>query len=79
MFIVWRGYGILVPIVTAVAFFLTVILADTLTLPTDYLMLIAGVVAGGFLWWFGRKVNDPAKDQLLRNEATGELDTRING
>lgn len=73
MFIVWRSYGILVPIVTVVAFFVTVILADTLNLPTDYLMLFAGVVAGGFLWWFGRKVNYPAKDQLLRNEATGEL------
>jgi len=30
MFIVWRSYGILVPIVTVVAFFVTVILADTL-------------------------------------------------
>ncbi len=72
MFIVWRGYGILVPIVAVVAFFLAVILGDTLTLPTDYLMLIAGLLAGGFLWWFGRKVNDPSKDRLVRDEQSGE-------
>ena len=72
MFIVWRGCGILVPLVAVVVFFVTVIIGDSVAIPTDYLFLPAGLLAGGFLWWFGRKVNDPAKDRVVRDEATGE-------
>lgn len=73
MFIVWRGYGIVVPLVVVAAFFLLIIISESLGLPATLMFVLNGLLPGAFLWWFGRKVNDPSKDQLLQDVQTGEM------
>ncbi len=73
MFLVWRGYGILVPIVVIVAFFALVLINQSLGLPDALIIFLTGLLPGAFLWWFGRKVNDPSKDRIVQDVATGEM------
>ncbi len=73
MFIVWRGYGILVPISVVVAFFALVLANEPLGLPSSLIFVLNGLIPGAFLWWLGRKVNNANNDKLVQDVETGEM------
>lgn len=67
--LVWRGWGILAFILAMASF----AVVGATGLPQPYSGLLSGAVAAAAIWFTGRRLNDPAKDRLVTDAATGEM------
>jgi len=72
MVLIWRGYGFLVPVFWLVGYALYHLLADGLDLPFFPSGMALCVLTGFALWHIGKRLNDPKRDRLLLDPATGE-------
>ena len=70
--IIWSGYGILAPVLMAVVFIITNLLGEAAGVPGNIGGPAGLVFAAVACWFVGKRMNDPAKDRLLLDEATGE-------
>ena len=66
--IIWTGWGILV----VLEFVLVLAGVGGMKLGEPVTGLLSGVVAAAVIWFTGRRFNDPAKDRLVVDPATGE-------
>lgn len=72
MFLVWRGHGYLVVVIGLLGVVASSLLTDAVGLPDKpTTMAVCGVV-GCALWIVGCRLNDPRRDRLLVDPATGE-------
>jgi len=73
MFIIWRGYGFLVPVIAFAAIALCSLLFNTVlkTIPLVG-MSIGAFAAAAAIWFIGLKFNDPAKNRIMVDKATGQ-------
>ena len=71
--LIWSGYGFIVPLMVAVIFFIVVIIGGLLGVPADYPGGLGFLLAAAACWWGGRRLNDPQKDRVLRDESSGEM------
>lgn len=72
MLFIWRGYGFLVPIIAFAAIAVCSLLFNT-ALKTNPLvgMSIGAFAAAVAVWFAGNKFNDPAKNRIMVDKATG--------
>lgn len=76
MIIVWRGWGIVVPLITIAAFFLCIGLAGVVPNGGMVAQRI-GMGAGGFLaaggiWLLARKIEEGQDERTLVDQASGQ-------
>ncbi|RYY25634.1 MAG: hypothetical protein EOP41_05075 [Sphingobacteriaceae bacterium] len=73
MFIIWRGYGFLVPIITIVTGALVTVLFHIVSKSSEpWGISVGSFVAAAIIWFWGKKLNDPAKNKILVDKATGQ-------
>jgi hypothetical protein len=68
MFIVWSGFGFLVPVL----FFLILIIAESIGLSKLNMALSVTIVAPLVIWFTGRYFNNPANDKIVIDKETGQ-------
>ena len=66
--IIWTGWGILV----VLEFVLVLAGIGGMKLGEPVTGLLSGTIAAAVIWFTGRRFNDPAKDRLVVDPATGE-------
>jgi F0F1-type ATP synthase assembly protein I len=66
--VIWSGWGILALVEAAIAF----AGIDGIGLKQPIAGLLSGVIAAAAIWFTGRRFNDPAKDRIVVDPATGE-------
>jgi hypothetical protein len=75
--IIWKGWGILVPLITAFLVVITLILFESLMAPetftkySNYIMSFGGGLSALAVWVLGKKLNSGAERTLL-DETSGE-------
>jgi hypothetical protein len=73
MIVVWRGYGILVLVVAAVAVFIAAAIVDVAHLKPPFIAIVytvAEIVAGAGIWYFA-KWREAKPGRVLIDKATG--------
>jgi len=73
MLIIWRGYGFLVPII-AIAVIAVISISVSAVFKADPLigMSLGAFAAAAAVWFTGKKFNDPAKNRIVVDKATGQ-------
>lgn len=69
---IWRGHGYLVAVLSLAGYAFYHLVADGLDLPSYPAAMAACALTSFALWRIGRRLNDPQRDRLLLNPATGE-------
>ncbi|RYE27747.1 MAG: hypothetical protein EOP42_18795 [Sphingobacteriaceae bacterium] len=73
MFIIWRGYGFLVPIITVVTgALITVLIHFVFKTNQPWGISLGSFVSAAIIWFWGKKLNDPAKNRIMVDKATGQ-------
>lgn len=73
MFIIWRGYGFLVPIITIVVGGLVSGVTSVIFNRVPLLGMCLGTLASAAVIWFvGNKLNNPAKARVMIDKQTGQ-------
>ncbi|WP_342648602.1 hypothetical protein [Mucilaginibacter sp. CSA2-8R] len=73
MFILWRGYGFLVPVIAFVVIALSSFLINTVLKANPLVgMSIGALAAAAAIWFAGQKFNNPAKNRVMVDKATGQ-------
>lgn len=73
MFIIWRGYGFLVPIITIVVVGLVSVVTGAIFNHVPLLGMCLGTLAAAAAVWFvGNKLNNPAKARVMIDKQTGQ-------
>ena len=73
MLFIWRGYGFLVPIIAMVVIALCSFLFNSVLKTAPLVgMSIGALAAAAAIWFVGKKFNDPAKNRVMVDKATGQ-------
>jgi carbamoylphosphate synthase small subunit len=73
MLFIWRGYGFLVPIIAMAVIALSSFIFNTLLKTAPLVgMSIGALAAATAIWFVGKKFNDPAKNRVMVDKATGQ-------
>jgi hypothetical protein len=73
MFIIWRGYGFLVPIITLVVTAVVHLIVTAIFAPVQPWGICMGLLTSAVALWFaGMKFNSPSKNRVMIDKATGQ-------
>lgn len=73
MLFIWRGYGFLVPIITIVVGALVTVLFHLIFKNNQpWGLSVGSFVSAAIIWFWGKKLNDPAKNRVMIDKATGQ-------
>ena len=71
MFLIWKGWGLLVIVITALIVVLTTVVFDKLGLPVAYGAALGMIGSAFALWQAGNRFNSPRKNRVLLDQQTG--------
>ncbi|WP_211440838.1 hypothetical protein [Collimonas humicola] len=71
MIVIWKGWGLLVIVITALIVVLTTVLFEKAGLSVAYGGALGMILSAGAIWLAGNKFNSPQKNRVLLDKRTG--------